>query len=263
MLSRLYRTLQYLSIDIVLGAVILLRFFSKQLDVSISIQTYALLAGSVWLIYSIDHFKDVKFAREGTRGRYRFHRSYEKPIKIAMLLVLIVCMGMLVFIEKELLISGSVLGFLSFIYLFVHQFLSKLGAKEAYVALVYSIGILLAPFTSLKMIVWELLVLLVLLSLSNLILFSWNEKAEDEADGFSSIATVMKDSSLERILVAVLALGVTLTLLMNMGYITMYFFISFMIYLYLFIKADQLKNNERYRAIADSVFLLPIVFEWV
>lgn len=259
MLTSLYRKAQYLSLDIVLGAVILLRFFSNQLQVEISVFIYLLLAGSVWLIYTIDHLRDARHAKNSKRGRYQFHDKNEKWLKVAIAIIILLCTYGVFQIELDLLISGSLIIVLSGIYLLIHQHLSKRGLKECYVALIYTIGILIAPFTALKSIEWDVAWLLFLLTLSNLILFSWFEQSEDEADEFNSIATIMDSSTMNRIILVLLSLGLASTILMEFNTITIYFLIAFVIYASLFINKNWSGQHFRYRTIGDGVFLFPIL----
>ena len=74
MIGRAYRTAQILSIDIVIGAVILLRFFCAYFDVSPGWEVYVMLGGTVWLIYTADHLRDAEKTVQSKRERYLFHR---------------------------------------------------------------------------------------------------------------------------------------------------------------------------------------------
>jgi len=261
MLKALYRKAQYLSLDIVLGAVILLRFFSSQLSVELSIYVYALLAGSVWLIYTIDHLRDAKKSKVGGRARYTFHLKHYRVLRITTVVVLLIMVLLLFFVETSILLSGLILAGLAGIYLLLQSHLSRRGLKEVYVAIVYSVGILLAPFTMRGEVHWDLIWLLFLLTVSNLILFSWFEGKEDLSDGFDSIATVLKNGTMERVILFVLSLGIASILLMQFSLITCYFLFAFILYTFLFIRKKWSMQYYRYRTIGDGVFLLPLVFD--
>jgi len=263
MFASLYRSAQYLSLDIVLGAVILLRFFSNILSVSPSIYVYFLLGASVWLIYTIDHIKDSKKAKEALRGRYQFHLKYEKILWTLIAVLLVCCFFCLFYLERSLLVSGGVLLLLSFIYLIVQQFFSRYGAKELYVAMIYSLGILIAPFTMIRSFHLTYFFLLFLLTFLNLMLFSWFEKEEDMRDGFNSIATLFKSVMLEKVILLNLVLGLTFAILMDYSLISFYFLLAFSSYAFLFIRDKWAVKNHRYRTVGDGVFLIPILFEWL
>ncbi len=258
-----YRKAQYLSLDIVLGAVILLRFFSNELAVSPSILIYFLLGASVWLIYTADHLRDAKSGKLSTRGRYQFHLNNEWILKVVGLVVLTASIIALFYIDMSIFLAGLVLIGFAGLYLLVQDALAKNGLKEFYVALVYSSGILLPPFVLASLIRWDILFLLILLTFSNLILFSWYEKKEDEADGFSSIATSVSKANLQRIIYSTLSFGLALAFLLDYSRVNVFFFIGFTIYVMLSVSLNWANQNQRYRIIGDGVFLLPILFEWV
>ena len=75
MIGRAYRTAQILSIDIVIGVVILLRFFCVQFGVAPGWEVYTLLGGVVWLIYTADHLRDAESKIKSSRERYLFHKN--------------------------------------------------------------------------------------------------------------------------------------------------------------------------------------------
>ncbi len=263
MLSSSFRKAQYLSLDIVLGAVILLHFFSKQSKVYPDLYTYVLLAGSIWMIYTIDHLRDARKAVDGSRSRYQFHRRYRVPLQWTLLVVLVLCLGCLTQVHTHLIMAGSIVGLLSGVYLLIHPILSRFGAKELYVSLIYSTGILLAPFALSGTVNFTVFFELFLLSLANLILFSWFEMEEDRADAFTSIATVYDWNVTEKILLVILAMGTSFAWIMNEGLISVFFIIANSAYIVLFLNQTWARKGDRYRTIADGVFILPIFIEWV
>lgn len=262
MLAALYRKGQFLSLDIVIGAVVLLRFFSTQFSSSISWEVYALLACSVWLIYTIDHLRDAKKAKDSIRERYQFHLRNEGLLKSGMLLVLAFCLYCVFHISSIILLAGSFLVLLSVIYLGIQHQLSKWGLKEVYVSIIYSSGILLAPFVTSESTSIVAYLLLFLLTSANLILFSWFEREDDLTDGFSSIATVVGDIHLQRIILLVIAMGFSMSFLVPVSLISSYFMIAFLAYGILFVGGAWFRKNGWYRLIGDGIFLLPVVVEW-
>jgi len=263
MLADFYRKAQYLSLDIVLGAVILLRFFSIQLKADIEPVVYLLLAGSIWSIYTVDHLRDAKLALKGDRGRYQYHLRNRRSLLVVLAIVLVACVGSLFLIPQSLLINGAILAASSMAYLVVNQFLSRIGAKEIYIALVYSSGILIAPFTLVNEIKWEFLFLLFLLSFSNLILFSWFEEEEDLADKFKSISTAIGRRLTERAILVTLAIGIASTLVLSGSVVSLYFLLAFGVYTFLIVKHKWAGQKLRYRLIGDGVFLLPAIMLWM
>ena len=262
MIGRAYRFLQLLSIDIVIGVVILLRFFCAQFQVHAGWEVYVLLGGTVWLIYTLDHLRDAKQAKESVRERYVFHRKHRRVLVVVSAIVLILMIPLLLYIPHVIFLGGAGLALFSVIYLLIQDRLSNYLSKELYVAVVYSLGILMVPMLLSQTFHPNTFVLLFLLTFINLIVFSWYEKQDDETDGFQSIATQLQSVGIERLIVVLLAAGLSLALLaFNM--IHVYFIIAFVVYASIFLNPNWYKHHQRYRTIGDGVFLLPILFEWL
>jgi 4-hydroxybenzoate polyprenyltransferase len=262
MIGRAYRTAQILSLDIVIGAVILLRFFCAQFQVSPRWEVYVLLAGTVWLIYTADHLRDAEKSVKSNRERYLFHKK-NKRLLITIAIILLLFLALLIFfIPIVIFLGGLVLGSFSFIYLLVQHRLSRFLSKELYVALVYSLGILMVPMLLSQTFQWDILVLLILLTFVNLTIFSWYEREDDIKDKFRSIATEMNTNQLEKVILIMISIGLAIAIL-NISLIHGYFAIGFLVYALMIVKPDWFISNHKYRTIGDGVFLLPIFFEWL
>lgn len=262
MLIRAYRLVQILSIDIVIGAVILLRFFCAHFGVNPGWEVYVLLGGSVWLIYTVDHLRDaIKEVRSG-RDRYLFHKVYRKPLVAGVFLVLGMMTALLFFIPPIILKGGTALASLSLIYLLVQHRLARFLSKEFYVALIYTSGILMVPMLLSEVYDWRIFIMLFLLTFINLILFSWFEGKEDTLDGFKSIATELGKKHLEKLIIILLSVGLA-TSFSVLNFLTLYFTLAFTIYGLMVISPPWFEKSHRYRTIGDGVFLLPILFEWL
>ncbi|WP_424962952.1 hypothetical protein [Ekhidna sp.] len=262
MIGRAYRTAQILSIDIVIGVVILLRFFCVQFAVTPGWEVYVLLGGVVWLIYTADHLRDAEQSIRSSRERYLFHRDHRKPLVIVAGIVLLVLSILIFFIPLVIFLGGFALAVFSFIYLLMQHRLSRFLSKELYVALVYSAGILMIPFLLSQTYSWDVFLLMVLLTFVNLSLFSWYEREEDIKDKFQSIATELNGKRLEQIMLLLISIGLAIAI-PSINIITIYFIAGFVIYALMIIFSDWFRLNHRYRAIGDGVFLLPIIFEWL
>ena len=260
MLAKFFQVLQILSIDIVLGAVILLHFFCSYFDVVPSRGIFFLLGVSVWLIYTIDHLRDARNAPKSQRIRYQFHLKHQRVLRFAIGLLTLVNGYFLLALDQRVLMGGAVLAIFAGIYLVLQDRLARIGLKELYVALIYTAGILLTPFVLGSTFSYTVFALLFLLTYSNLVLFSWFEKNEDVSDKFYSIATVVKSPKLEKVIFVVLSLGLSIAVLAKTDLATQYFSVAFVIYLFLFAKAKALKKRQLYRWLGDGVFVLPALF---
>lgn len=262
MIRRGYRFIQILSIDIVIGVVILLRFFCVQFEVNVGWEVYALLASAVWLIYTADHLRDAEKSKKSNRERYVFHRRNKKALTLTSMGVLIFSAPLVFYIPVIIFIGGLALAILSLIYLLVQHRLSVWFSKELYVAIIYSCGILMVPMLMSMTSRWEYLIILFILTFINLIIFSWYEKSEDESDGFTSIATQLSERTLDRLIYILLAFGLGMSFL-SFGIVHLYFQIGFLIYSLMILTPNRFRPNQLYRVVGDGVFLLPIAMEWL
>ncbi|WP_462253086.1 UbiA prenyltransferase family protein [Ekhidna sp.] len=262
MFGRGYRFIQILSIDIVIGVVVLLRFFCAHFEIRVDWQVYALLACSVWLIYTADHIRDAEKAKMTNRSRYLFHHKFKRPLIASSIVVIILMLALIFYIPSIILISGIILAAFSFIYLLVQHQLSIWLCKEFYVAIVYSIGILMVPTLLSGKAEWSYLILLFLLTFTNLVIFSWYEKDQDERDGFMSLATRLSHDGIEKLMLILVSFGFGISIL-NFNEIHLFFLISFGLYAMMILKPQSLRKNQLYRTIGDGVFLLPIIWEWI
>ena len=262
MIFRFYKVAQHLSIDIVLGAVILLHFFSRFLNAEISWITYCLLAGSIWIIYTVDHLRDAKTAVRTTRERYIFHAKYRRFLRLLIGIVLLLSGVMVFFLPIEIIIAGSVVAMFSVGYIFFHSFLARNGMKELYIALIYTSGIMVAPVAITRHFDVFAFVMLFVLSLLNLTLFSWFETAEDEADSFDSIATRMGKDRLKKLNLVITSIGLALALV-GLEYafsFSLFFSVGFALLFLLQCYTNWARKKDRYRTIGDGVFFLAFLF---
>ncbi|MEO9870497.1 hypothetical protein [Ekhidna sp.] len=262
MINRAYRIAQILSIDIVIGAVILLRFFCVQMDVKVGWPVYILLGITVWLIYTTDHLNDAEKAKKSVRDRYVFHRNHRKKLLFVAIILLIILFVLVFFIPVVIMIGGIFLGGFSFLYLIIQHKLSNFFFKEFYVSMVYTSGILMVPFSMSGSIRYEYLILLFLLTFLNLIIFSWYEKDADLKDGFKSIATQSRRSFLERLIFIVVSFGLGISIL-DSNVVALYFILGFLVYGLMVIYSSWFKKSFRYRFVGDGVFLMPMLLEWL
>lgn len=265
MILRSYRLLQHLSIDIVFGAVILLHFFSKIYNVSVSWPAYVLLGSSIWLIYTLDHLRDSKLAVLGTRERYAFHARNQKALKTMMIIVTVLSTICLFFVSTAIIVSGGILAGFCLIYVLGQSVIAKKGLKELYVAVVYTFGILLVPISLTQQFDLYSFLILLILSFLNLAIFSWFEFTEDKQDSFQSIATQLGQKRSLKLIFGILSVGFAIgfaAINTNSVY-PLYMIFVLSIFTLLIFKENWARQKNRYRTIGDAVFILPILFEFL
>jgi len=180
-----------------------------------------------------------------------------------LVIVSIACIYALFHISSIVIIAGSFLALLSGVYLIIQRMLAKWGLKELYVAIIYTSGILLVPFITIEMIDYVIFFQLLLLTFLNLITFSWFEREDDFKDGFISIASVVGNSTLRRLIILISLAGIVVTLLSTFSELYIYFTIAFLLFAILMIASAWAQKSLRYRTLGDGIFILPIIFEWL
>lgn len=261
MIARFYRVIHLLSIDVVVGAVVLLHFFSSFYQVKTHWAVYLLLAISVWCIYTYDHLKDSKKAKAPLRLRYHFHLRNENTLRALVYVLLFTGILLVFYLDFQLLLWGLILTILSLFYLFLQFRLSLHGIKEVYVSLIYTSGILLAPFLERQKFDPIVFFSLMVLSLSNLFIFSYIDYKEDKKDQFFSVATIWGPMLLKKYLMILLSLGLAISLLASeTNGRLVYFLVAFLIYTVIVIRIDRINQKSTIRILCDGVFLIPILF---
>ena len=119
---------QVLSLDVVLGALATGIFAARLVGVGIDLAWLAVLAGAVWVVYTLDHLLDGLKTKENSHiYRHRFHYLHRRAIiltlAVAALLTAILAFSCL---ENNILLWGAylslfVLGYFALHYLYGRQ----------------------------------------------------------------------------------------------------------------------------------------------
>ncbi len=265
------KSLNHLSLDVVLGAVISSSFLTLILGLSINIMTLAVLALVVWAIYTFDHLLDSKIGNpDQMTERHLFHKKHFKTLSLCLLVDLITIFVLLFFLPYKTIIIGAGLGLSVLIYFLTIHLLhwKKIYHKELMVGIVYSSGLLIAPLSEADIVVLNVgnavkLGPMFLLVIINLLLFSLKDYDYDAASGFPSTVQaigITKSSKLVNI--------IGILLIINLGLLYIYSFFSIaMTYTFMFIMLVVIAKFNRskfivnnYRLIGDGIFLIPIIY---
>ncbi|MBT1702661.1 hypothetical protein [Chryseosolibacter indicus] len=259
-----YKLLNILSIDVVIGAVISGLFFGKLFKVTILPYGLAVLGLTVWIVYTADHLKDAKdISKPASSTRHLFHQKHFKPILICLMIVLIVDSILLFFIRHQVFIWGLRLAMCVGIYLVINQKLPFL--KELFVALMYTIGVLLPSISVTNVHINDYHTLIIvqffLIALLNLLVYSWVDANTDVKDKMMSFVTYFGPKVL-RTLIAILAVITCLifiaqALLYNFDSVQVILLIMTLILLTVFYFNSFFRKHDLYRLIGDAVFFLP------
>ena len=223
LLATFYQRITWLSLDVVLGAMAGMLFFSRLLRVPLFWEAYVLLGMAVWCIYTADHLLDARKLPVGSsEDRHHFHRNHFNALVISLFIVgdlgfygAIVYFG----IGPELFL-GVGLGILILgIMLMIRKFVAKnVWLKELSSAVFYVIGIAWLPWYQVDPIEYSwtaLLLTMVYMGLAylNLMMLSSLDSDKDKEYGFNSISTLLSPGKHLRIIQQLAMLLITISIL--------------------------------------------------
>lgn len=142
---------QVLSLDVVLGSIAVGIFAINLLSVKPNPAWFFILAGAVWVVYTLDHLLDgLKHKGKSHIYRHWFHYKHRKAIISAMLAVSLFTIGLaFTFLDRNILVWGIYLSLFVMGYFALHYLSGKRNKsyfqKELIIAAVYIGGIFLAP----------------------------------------------------------------------------------------------------------------------
>tara|TARA_Y100001972_G_scaffold128095_2_gene187386 strand:- start:4631 stop:5437 length:807 start_codon:yes stop_codon:yes gene_type:complete len=263
----LYRYFRWLSLDIVLGAVIFLGFLGSLYELMIPASVYLALAITVWLIYSVDHLIDSRNIRTSDPRRV-FHQKYFKQVVFFAGIVSVVGLINVYYLPVEIIRAGAILAACCILYLMLVYFLPGLWLKELLVAIGYASGIFLTPISlldSLQTIDFILFTQLAVLALVNLLVFSVYDRESDIKNGFGSITCLLGAGSVSLIW-ALLSLLIGSSVYLGVVLAEKYQIIQFVYLIMTCILVGVMRfqpffgQNERFRVVGDAIFFVPAIF---
>lgn len=265
-MHRIIHFVQNLSLDITAGAIISCMFLAEVLEVEVTNTMLIGLGIAIWLIYTIDHLLDARKVKgEATNPRHAFHQRFYNPILALALLAFIGGLINCFFLPESTLILGFCLSIASALY-FLYLKLNKVHRqKELFAALVYTLGIFIAPLSLRLQLDWFVGIMLLqffLLAYANLLLFPLYELETDALEGMNSIARRKGGQYTERMLRMVLGLNLIISSLIivlteDFYRVEMIIFAMNFALIMLMSKAQFLKRYQLYRILGDGIFFLP------
>ena len=257
-----------MSLDVVLGSGLLNLAIAKYYGVKLSFAVVLGLMLAVWLIYTYDHLSDAKkVGGEASTYRHRFHQQHYKSLLVVLILVLILGVAVVFLMPPVVLkwgIACVALVSVYFLLLKLHAF----WFKELLIAICYTIGVFLAPLslsdTPLTGIQLLLIPQVLILALSNLIIFSCFDYDSDQKDGHYSLAIHAGLARTKKLALALVgaSLVACVTIFFNAGLpitqaVQLLFFSMNLLLLLILLKENSFRHHELYRIIGDGVFFIP------
>jgi len=270
-LNPIYKILQYLSLDVVVGSIGSSILAVKVLDVRLPLIYWLILPICVWIIYTSDHLLDaLKLKELAGKGRHNFHFIHRKTISVFLGFAVIISL-ILVFqqFDRLMIIFGFILGIGIAFYLLANYYISRIFKyfpREFLIAAGYIAGTWGIPIlwklpvinTSQEFIIYSYF--LVILSIP--LVYSIYEYKSDILNSFISFATTFGIKTTEVTIAMVLILSLLFSLVSFLLERQCYsFLMAFMILILLVVKIfrNRLSRNENYRTIADSLNFLPFI----
>lgn len=264
-LIRLGKVSHYLSFDVVIGALVLLHFFSNLIDSSVPVSCYIALGLVVWIIYASDHVLDAVKSRSPTTQRHQFHKRFAREIQLAIIFMVLIGVIVMNFLPGKVILGGLVLGFFVAIYLKLVHVAKKLWFKELLIAVIFSTGILISPVLLAEKISIMTGVLLMsqmmLLAYLNLLIFAYNDFEVDEQNQFPSLIRVLgkPDSRLLIYVIASLSMIASVMGMIIIGNACLIFFVMTFILMIVFRYQNFFARRGIFRVLGDGVFFIPIL----
>jgi hypothetical protein len=265
--------LNLLSLDVVFGAMAGMVFFSDLLEVNIAACVYFLLGLAVWSIYTLDHLMDARGAIGKPQSpRHQFHQKYHRllfPLAICSVLtgaILFFTLTEMEFIRPR----GIGLGIVTVFWM---GFLKIAGPtyswlKEISTALIYVLGISLAPFATvdfelIDITIYVFAFVYFLAALVNLLMLSYQDAEVDKKDGFGSVLVLIPKTGLKNLILVFGLTGIGFLIVLAAISPSYYHVESVILgliigyHLILFFSKNQTKDQVRRKS--EALFLLPFL----
>jgi 4-hydroxybenzoate polyprenyltransferase len=266
-LVRIYRVLNILSIDVVIGAVTSALFFASIFDVAIRPFGIIALALTVWIIYTLDHLRDgLEIRQRASSLRHAFHQQHRKSLCIFLLAAAAIDFVMLFHVRTNVLVGGIGLSLLVGIYLVIQRRFHFL--KEVLVAIMYLLGVLLPSIavTTLEFSVFHftLIIQFFFISFLNLMVFSLYTVSQDEKDGLGSFVVRFGEKKTNRLIVylffAEIVLAVAGTLISQFHPASFVPLIMSLVMFLIFRFPQFFRRGDYYRFAGDAIFFIPAMY---
>jgi hypothetical protein len=265
-LKAFFKWIHWLSLDVVLGAVGGLAFAFYSTGTPFSIPVALILGVSVWIIYLIDHLGDSLWLKKPNSSKYRIFTSH-RILFTYLIVLLAVLNGYLIihYLPVKIIVAGVILCSLVLLYLFLQQILParfrNYFPKELIISIFYIAAIWFIPLAEAPHRDYVPLGIHFLLTLINVLLFSYFERSEDFMNHRGSCFSFLSAPKFRLILtgLCLLTLIFSLTLLHSTRAMVVFITIT-LAYLLEIICSNHLLIKKRYAEITDGAFVLFMLF---
>jgi len=264
----IFKKLQWLSLDIVLGGAIFFVFVSKQFLHRLDIGSILSFTSAMWCVYTLDHLIDVRSINQTENERRLFFIKNERLLRLVLYVVLIIGLIAVFSISLQELFFGLMLGIGIMGYLFFQRLIGRVGLKEVVIAGVYSIAIFsqVLLFSTLETHTILIFFQLWMIALLNLMIISIFELEDDTIEGFNSVATQLGKNGTRRLVSMLIFISLSFAVFRLFSFqdqtaLQIFFILSSIILSIILMLPDYFRQNHYYRILADGIFFLPVFFK--
>ena len=270
-MNRLLYSLHWLNLDTAIGAVITSLFIADFVKASVPLVAVITLFIAVLAIYNFDHLMDARRLNSVARtARHRFYQENLRALSIYQLMLMIGLMTIIWYLPADILRAGLVLALITGIYFILLFFIfpGRFTFKEIMIALVYTLALFLAPLYTLEkatanlswLILW---VEILLLALSNTLIFAWYDHEIDHKEGHASLARNLNRQVIYRMVIGFLIILYIISAYSivkgeNLLYQGVILLMTTTL-LFSLLGNQLLQKKERYRIVGDAIFIIPII----
>lgn len=262
------KTLHYLSLDVVLGAVASSWMFWKIPDGNgvVNLPSMLILGICTWIIYILDRLLD-NLKSEPEDARHQFHFQHQYYLQVVIIILFFIAAILAFFLPQNVIYFGIALSVLILIYFYILQKKSKSGNyqyfKEIFTSAIYSLCVVGSAFSTKPNLDWQTYLagfIFFLLVHQSILIFSFYESQAYPTT--KNLAKKLGKTNCTYLILGVFALTVIAHFLSNNLFLQKVFLIeslmAFCSVLIYFFEA-KLAKNENYRWLGEMVFWLPLL----
>lgn len=262
------KTLHYLSLDVVLGAVASSWMFWKIPDGNgvVNLPSMLILGICTWIIYILDRLLD-NLKSEPEDARHQFHFQHQYYLQVVIIILFFIAVILAFFLPRNVIYFGIALSVLILIYFYILQKKSKSADyqyfKEVFTSAIYSLCVVGSAFSTKPTLDWQAYLagfFFFLLVHQSILIFSFYESQAYPTT--KNLAKKLGKTNCTYLILGVFALTAIAHFLSNNLFLQKVFLIeslmAFCSVLIYFFEA-KLAKNERYRWLGEMVFWLPLL----
>lgn len=262
------KTLHYLSLDVVVGAVASSWMFWKMPDGNgvVNLPSTLILGICTWIIYILDRLLD-NLKSEPEDARHQFHFQHQYYLQVGIIILFFIAAILVFFLPRSVVYFGIALSVLILIYFYILQKKSKSANyqyfKEVFTSAIYSICVVGSAFSTKPNLDWQAYLagfIFFLLVHQSILVFSFYESQAYPKT--KNLAKKLGKTNCTYLILGVFALTIISHFLTSNLFLQKVFliessmaFCSVLIYFF----EVKLAKNENYRWLGEMVFWLPLI----